>query len=316
MNATPYHFPPEVFAVLKDVIPLLCRSKLDVLDFFRGAGVAERDLEDLRKRIAGDRNSINKYEIVRQVLTRVNEHGDSGLAARRQIIRRVVEFEDLYTCWPDDQLKAKGLVAELRSLVEVKDTFVRIRQERDAEREQRLAAARAEAARVAQRRAAGQDLQRRLAQLFGMSDSHRRGLALEAILNETFALDGILVRDSFVLRAADGTAVEQIDGVVELDGVQYLVEMKWHADKLGMDPVSRHLVRIYGRAGVGGILISASGFTEPAIEECGRALAQRVIVLAVLRELVLLLERDGNVAQWLRTKIRAAIIDRKPFVEV
>jgi restriction system protein len=316
MDASPYHFPPEVFAVLKDAIPLLCRSKLDLLDFFRGAGVAERDLTDLRQRVAADRNSINKYEIVRQVLTRINEHGDRSLVVRREVIRRVVEFEDFYTCWPDDQLKAKGLVAELRRLVEIKDAFVRMRQERDAEREQRLAEARAKAAQVVQRRAAGQDLQRRLAQLFGMKDNHRRGLDLEAILNEIFALDGILVRDSFVLRDEDGTAAEQIDGAVELDGLQYLVEMKWHAKKLGMDPVSRHLVRIYGRAGVGGILISASGFTDPAVDECVRALAQRVIVLADLRELVLLLERDGNVAQLLRTKIRAATIDRKPFMEM
>jgi len=74
------------------------------------------------------------------------------------------------------------------------------------------------------------------------------------------------------LRTEDGTAAEQIDGVVELDGVQYLVEIKWWADPLGMDPVSRHLVRGYWRAGVGGILISASTFTYPAIKECERAL--------------------------------------------
>jgi hypothetical protein len=316
MEASPYHYPPEVFAVLKDTIPLLCRSKADLLDFFRGAGVAERDVAHLRQRVAADRNTINKYEIVRQVLTRINEHGDRDLAVRREVIRRVVEFEDFYTCWPDDQLKAKGLVAELRRLVEVKDSFVRMRQERDAEREQRLADARAEAARVAQRRTAGQDLQRRLAQLFGMKDRHRRGLDLEAILNEIFALDGLLIRDAFVLRDEDGTATEQIDGAVELDGMHYLVEMKWHAEKLGVDPASRHLVRIYGRAGVGGILISASGFTNATVEECRRALAQRVIVLADLRELVLLLERDGNLAQWLRTKIRAATLDREPLAEV
>ncbi|MEU4420975.1 restriction endonuclease [Actinoplanes sp. NPDC024001] len=304
-----------MFAVLKDTIPLLCRSKLDLLGFFRGAGVAESELADLRRRVVEDRDSINKFEIARQVLTRINERGERDLAVRREVVRRVVQFEDFYTCWPDDQLKAKGLVAELSRLVDVKDSFVRMRQERDAERDQRLATARTKAAQLAQRRATGHLLRDRLARLFAMTDTRQRGLDLEAVLNEVFALDGILIRESFALRTEDGMVAEQIDGVVEIDGVQYLVEMKWHAEKLGMDPVSRHLVRIYGRAGVGGVLISASGFTDPAVNECARALSQRVIVLAGLRELVLLLERQGDVADWLRSKIRAATIDRNPLVE-
>jgi restriction system protein len=314
METNSYHFPPEVFVVLKDTIPLLCRSKLDLLDFFRGAGVSESDLADLRMRVTQDRSSINKFEMARLVLTRINEQGDRALGVRRQVIRRVTEFEDYYTCWPDDQLKARGLVAELCRLVDVKDSFVRMRQEREAERGERLAAARAEAARIARRREAGQGLQRRLAGLFSATDTRQRGVDLEDVLNKIFALDGILVRESFVLRQEDGRPAEQIDGVVELDGVQYLVEVKWWSEKLGMDPVSRHLVRIYGRAGVGGVLISASGFTGPAIEECERALTQRVIVLGELRELVLLLERDGDVASWLRRKVQAATIDRKAFV--
>jgi hypothetical protein len=267
-------------------------------------------------RVTQDRSSINKFEMARIVLTRVNEQGDRALGVRRQVIRRVTEFEDFYTCWPDDQLKARGLVAELCRLVDVKDSFVRIRQEREAERSERMATARAEAARIAKRREVGQDLQRRLAALFGASDVRQRGVDLEDVLNKIFALDGILVRESFVLRQEDGRPAEQIDGVVEIDGVQYLVEVKWWSEKLGMDPVSRHLVRIYGRAGVGGVLISASGFTEPAIKECERALTQRVIVLGELRELVLLLERNGDVASWLRKKVQAATIDRKAFVLV
>jgi hypothetical protein len=42
-------------------------------------------------------------------------------------MKRLVEFEDFSTCWPDDQLKAKGLVAEILRVIDVKDSFGRMR---------------------------------------------------------------------------------------------------------------------------------------------------------------------------------------------
>lgn len=39
---TAYHYPPELLDLLVDTIPRLTRSKPEVLDFFRGAGVKER----------------------------------------------------------------------------------------------------------------------------------------------------------------------------------------------------------------------------------------------------------------------------------
>lgn len=77
--------------------------------------------------------------------------------------------------------------------------------------------------------------------------------------------------------------------------------------------MSRHLVRVYGRSEVRALFISASGFTGPAIEESERALNQRVIVLGELRELVLLLERQGDVAAWLPEKVRFAQLERRPL---
>jgi hypothetical protein len=35
-----YRYPPELFSLLVDTIPLLCRSKRDLLLFFRGAGMS------------------------------------------------------------------------------------------------------------------------------------------------------------------------------------------------------------------------------------------------------------------------------------
>ena len=108
-----FHYPPELTQLLIQTIPLLCPAKRDVLLFFKGSGVADSVRADLEEQLRKDRHSINKYEIVRTVLDRLNAKGEPALRERREILRRVTEFEDFSTCWPDDQLKAKGLVAEI-----------------------------------------------------------------------------------------------------------------------------------------------------------------------------------------------------------
>lgn len=121
-----YQYPPELFQLLVDTIPSISKGKKDVLTFFRGAGVQETLLAPLRTRLAQDPKGIHKFEIARVVLTRINEQGDDALRERREVLKRVVEFEDFSTCWPEDQLKAKGLIAEIRRVINVKDSFSRI----------------------------------------------------------------------------------------------------------------------------------------------------------------------------------------------
>src|SRR5688572_8668219 len=128
-----YHYPPELFQLLVDTIPRLARSKNDVLTFFRGAGIAESALAGLRVRLGKNPTALNKFEITRTILAHINERGEDGLRERREVLKRVVDFEDFSTCWPEDQLKAKGLVAEIRRVINVKDSFARMNQERDRE---------------------------------------------------------------------------------------------------------------------------------------------------------------------------------------
>jgi len=112
-----YHYPPELFNLLVDVVPLLNRPKRDVLMFFPGAGVADAVTSDLAAQLQTAKDEINKYEIVRTVLERLNAKGEGDLRERREVLRRVVEFANFDTCWPSDQLKAKGLVASIREVV-------------------------------------------------------------------------------------------------------------------------------------------------------------------------------------------------------
>lgn len=316
--AEQFHYPPEVFNLLVDTIPLLCRSKKDVVLFFQGAGVAQDDLADVVRIVRSNPDSINKFDIVRNVLAKVNARGDSGLGARREIIKRIVEFEEFSTCWPNDQLKAKGLVADLRKIVNVKDSFTRMKQERDAEREQVLARQRAAQTAAAEKRAKIEDVSKQFFALFGMDDRpQERGKLLEEVLTDFFKAYGIHVREDFRRKDPDSPVVlEQIDGVIELNGTIHLVEMKWLKDPVGVAEFGPHLVRVFGRANASGIFISNSSFTGPVIKQCAEFLNQRTTFLCSLQEIVMLLQRQGDLVALLKKKSQAAIIDKNPYLEV
>jgi len=312
-----HHYPPEILNLLVDTIPLLCRSKNDVLVFFKGAGVPAGMTADFRQKLATDRNSVNKYEIVREVLVRLNDKGEVSLRERREVLKRVVEFENFSTCWPTDQLKAKGLVAEIRSVVDVKDSFGRMRQEQEAERNKRLEEEKQKVTAQNERRAKLQQVKKDLYALFGLADPQKRGKQVEDVLNRLFQTTGILVREAFTRVAQTGEGIaEQIDGVIELDGEIYLVEMKWWDKPLGTAEVSQHLVRVFNRNCARGLLVSYSDFTDPAVTICKESLARMVVTLCGLQEIVQLLEREDDLAEFFRKKVRAAVIDKNPHYRV
>jgi len=311
-----YHYPPELFQLLVDTIPRLCKGKNDVLIFFRGAGVAESTLAPIRARLASKSTAPNKFDITRALLSHVNEKGEAGLRERREILKRVVEFEDFSTCWPEDQLKAKGLVGEIRRVINVKDSFSRMNQERDRE-----AVARREAMEARQRESEAEkrrqeDAQKELFAAFAEVNPQSRGTKAEAALNKIFAAHQIAVRESFRVVTEGGATLEQIDGVIELDGHLYFVEVKWLSEPVDVNHVSRHLVRVYHRGQSRGLFVSSTAFSPPALEVCREALQRTVVALCLLDELVMALERGDSLAQLLRKKIVAAQTDKNPFFRV
>ena len=313
-----HHYPPQVFNLLVEAIACLNRGKRDVVLFLRGAGVAEDDLSEVERTVKVSAASINKFEIVRNVLEKVNARRDTGLRPRREIIKRVVEFESFETCWPADQMKAKGLVASVREAVNAKDSFTRMKQERDVEREGVASRQRAEQMVATEKRLKIAQVTTRLFELFGMEDRpQERGKLLESVFNDLFRAYGIHVREDFRRKAPDGTVVvEQIDGVIELDGAIYLVEMKWLKDPVGMGDFSHHLSRLFLRANAHGLFIAANGYTTSVISECTNALNLKTVILCSLQEFVLLLQRQGDLAALLKRKFQATVVDKNPFLEI
>lgn len=313
-----YHYPPDVFELLVETIPRLVRSKKAVVLFLQGAGVAQEDLRDVFSTLCTNPASINKFEIVRSILTKVNSRGDSGLRARREIIKRVVEFESFETCWENDQLKAKGLVASIREAVGKKDSFTRMEQERKTERDIRLSKLQAERTKLEKKRLEINNVNQRLSALFKMDDKpQERGKLLEGILNDLFRIYGIFIREDFRRKDPDtSVVVEQIDGVIELNGKIHLVEMKWLNAPVGKGEFSPHLVRLFGRADAHGIFIATNGYTSSVLSECRDALNLKTIFLCSLQEFVMLLQRQDDLVDLLNKKSNAAIIDKNPFLEI
>jgi hypothetical protein len=320
MKETPYHYPPELLKVLIDVIPKLCKSKDDLMLFFKGAGVSKQILNPHENLLRNNRREFNKYHVTREILSAINEQGDKSLAARREVIKRVTEFEDFSVCWPNDQAAARGLVVQLRDMVNVKDSFTRMKMEKDEEKrrrvkqEQQMIISEKE-----KRRNQIQSVKKDLFSLFQEENAQKRGKSLEKVLNNLFACYGISQREAFTINGKNGEGiVEQIDGLIELEGQLYLVEMKWWNSPIGTAEVTPHLMRLFSRGGQArGLFISYSGYTEPAISTCRDAIGRGgIIALSTIKEIVTLLEEEGDLKKWLKTKIEAAIVDKEPYVVI
>jgi len=308
-----FQYSPDLLSLLVDAVPRLCKSKKDLLLFFQGAGVSRTLLAPHEALLRTDNKEFKKHLVTRDLLKRLNEMGDGGLRERREILKRVTEFEDFSVCWENDRAAARGLVAQIRDLVNVKDSFTRMNLEREGERRKRQAELKARDTAREQRRSKLAKVKADLFALFGESDAHKRGKALEGVLNSLFAAQDILIREAFTIKGRCGEgAIEQIDGLIEIDGQLYLVEVKWWNKSLGVAEVSPHVVRVYGRGGVAyGLFISYTDFTEAARKTFRDATIQgRVIIFAKLQEIVELLELEGDIKSWIKQKVRVAIADK------
>jgi hypothetical protein len=312
-----FHYPPELLNLLKDVIPKLCKSKKNLLDFFQGAALDQELLKPYRQLLEVNKEGFNKYHVTAELLIKLNELGEKSLAERRNVLRRVTETEDFSGCWETDRAAAVGLVAQIQKIVNVKDSFTRMQQEKDGEQKRRIAEKEAVRAIAAVRTAKIEKVKAELFGLFGASDAHKRGKDLERAMNALFAAYDFVTREAFTVKGVSSEGVvEQIDGLVEIDGMLYLVELKWWTKPIGTAEVSPHLVRVYGRGGQArGIFISYSEFTAPAITTCREALTGgAVIALCTLQEIVRLLESSTHLQVMLKSKINAAIADKKPYL--
>ena len=313
MSDATWHHTPDLIERLVETIPTLVKSKQQTIDFFRGAGVPDELLGDVQTTLTNDPQSINKYQIARTVVRRLNEGGDRWLAVRREVVRRVTQWEDFSLSWPNDQDKARGLVAAVRQLVGVKDSFTRMQRERDRERQARIHQHEQQLEKQRAWRRTRATLRSQIVAAKNEPNAQRRGKLIEKLFADLCAAEGIQVRESFEVRSG-GTVQEQVDGLIVADGHLYLVEVKWRNEPVDLDAMQSHLFRLFRRPDARGLFVSASGYTAPAIDACRDVLSQKLMVLAELNELVLLLEGDDHSLEaWIGKKASVAVGERKPF---
>jgi hypothetical protein len=99
--------------MVSEVIPCLFKSKQGVIDFFRGAGTPAPILAEWQSKVQTDRDAVKKHEIARNVLRRLNEGGDKTLAQRREVNKRISEFEDFSTCYDNDRKLPRTSLASM-----------------------------------------------------------------------------------------------------------------------------------------------------------------------------------------------------------
>ena len=124
-----HHFPPELFDLLVDAIPRLLKGKQNVLDFFKSCGVPGADYSLLQRQVLNEKTGgpkISKFEIARQVLRTLNDLGDARLRERREVVRRVAQWDDFTRSYENDRAAAEGFVARIQKLVNTKDSFTRM----------------------------------------------------------------------------------------------------------------------------------------------------------------------------------------------
>ncbi|MBA2524548.1 MAG: restriction endonuclease [Pyrinomonadaceae bacterium] len=309
-----FHYPPELLGLLIQALPSLCRTKRDLLLFFQGAGVDRHLITPYETLLNQNRDAFKKHIVSRELLTQLNEMGEPSLRERRELLKRVVEFQDFSVCWEKDQAIARGLVSQVRDLVNAKDAFTRMNIEREQERKQRLTNEARKSEALRKKREELDEIKRSLFSLFGESNPYKRGKAIERVLNSYFKASGISVSEAITLTSEAGTGViEQIDGVVQIRGQRYLVEVKWEQETLGRHKLSSHLVRVFSRGFTGGIFISYSDYSAAAVGDCKEALRDKVIVLCRIDEFVRALEQEIDLEKLLDAKIDKAIIDKNPY---
>lgn len=310
-----YQFRPDVFTAVVDAIALIRNSKREVVTFFRGAGMEHPKMAEYERLIKTDRESLRKNEMAHTLLKIANElPGDHGLKIRREILKGIVDFNNFDSVYQDKTLAAKGAVAKVRELVNEKDAFTRMQQERETERSQRLAHQKAELEKTQRKARERDEIKSRLYALFTMRDEYERGKAFEVLLNDWCRHEDILVRESFRIKGNhDDRTVEQIDGVIEISGNLYIVEVKWWKSALGPNDISQHVMGVLTRGDCRGLFIANPGFTDAAIEQVCKALTQRVIVLGTTEELYNIMAAEHTLTHWIVDKAHVAGSERNPF---
>lgn len=268
-------------------------------------------------------NNIQKDEIVRTALTRLNEQGESNSQQRKIILERVKQTCGFSQCQPRGQLKIKELPSEIQedsqvnSDSEIKTSFTTIPRRLEKERKKKQEKHDARIKEFKKKQEELDSIENVISKIVAMPRGQWQECSkqLKDCTNRLFKAYDINISKPFeFVNQEEESNRGDLTGIVELNDHPYFLGIIWRDDPLGKAEISPYLVTLFQSEFAGAIYISKSGYTHPAIEICGEALSQKIIILCELKEILFLLENKGSFFELLKFKIKMAVLEKRPLL--
>jgi hypothetical protein len=247
---------PNALQALTDALATMFWYKSDLRTYLVAATgepalIASLDWDTYKRRIADEfiQRLVGEQDTYREVLVRLMV----DVAAVEDFPKlRGVEDE------AEKVAEAKGAIAELRKYIKPYEQEMLEREKA----EQKIGEARSAAAEQRNFQDKLAELKARYETLVGMEDSRARGLALEPLLRDLFALFDLDPRGSFALRG------EQIDGSFSLGETHFLLEAKWTKGAIERKDLDAFKAKVEGKIeNTLGLFVSINGFQVNAVQD-------------------------------------------------
>ena len=227
-----------------------------------------------------------KYEIVSQLLDRMNRRPDLYLEDMLNLLRNVCDFNDFshFDRLPGKDCEkhknyARNSINALRKNCEGYFDKVESDEKAKVQREQ---------FRIQQAKTQGynnkiETFKNQYYSLVTMKDAQQRGYAFETFLNELFNFFDMSPRSSFKING------EQIDGAFTHDNNDYLLEAKWHNSPIARKEIDIFEAEISRKLKTTlGLFVSINGFVEAVLDSAN---SYKSIILMDSQDLIQVLER-------------------------
>ncbi|MGH7035108.1 MAG: restriction endonuclease [Stellaceae bacterium] len=144
----------------------------------------------------------------------------------------------------------------------------------------------------------------------GRVEAHRRGIQFERFLADLFAEFELAPKGSIRLVG------EQIDGSFELGGATYLLEAKWHNDRIGNGDLLTFSGKVARKAKwARGLFVSYSGFTEDGLSAFTQGKQTNIVCVGGL-DLFHILDGRHDLREVISRKVRLAAESNRAFIPV
>lgn len=253
------NIPPAMIPALKDALTHIYWYKNGLRDFL--SGVLD---SHLLKNINWKLGKPSKREIVSHLIDRLNSDSNTGKKLIRKLCVEVSKMDDFSHLknLEDGKAKAekaKALVSQLKSLVmQWKKELI---EDKSVAKKREIAQQKSKKNKKFQENLEKLKKEYNVLLIGSECTPQQRGYKLEQLLYNTFRLFGLDSKASFK------TQGEQIDGGFNLEGTNYIIEVKWQKNSVSREALDIFKSKIERKLeNTLGLFLSINGFEKASIE--------------------------------------------------